>query len=194
MYKKDGNNSLEQITTVCYTCCHLSMGKQTGRCTLKPIRQVCAVMALWRGVHMGGVTCKLQKNSIETKNHKETEEMFSETEVSKQGSKVNRFKYFKGRVWAAQPTPLKAPFSAPPPIPWLTGDMFLWKWLCRLWYDFPLFVKIAFRTWLSTLGILKHTDSLGSWWSHGTKFLTFRTQSHIVRSTSLITWTIGYVT
>ena len=83
---------------MCYTCCHLSMGKQTGRCTLKPIRQVCAVMALWRGVHMGVVTCKLQKNSIETKNHKETEEMFSETEVSKQGSKVNRFKYFKGRV------------------------------------------------------------------------------------------------
>ena len=100
----------------------------------------------------------------------------------------------KGRVWAAQPTPLKASFSAPPPIPWLTGDMFFWKWLCRLWYDFPLVVKIAFRTWLSTLGILKHTDSLGSWWSHGTKFLTFRIQSHIGRSTSLITWTIGYVT
>jgi len=37
------------------------------------------------------------RNFIETKNHKETEEMFSETEVSKQGSKVNRFKCFKAR-------------------------------------------------------------------------------------------------
>ena len=79
-----------------YTCCHLSMGKRTGRCTLKPIRQVCAVIAWWRGVHLGGAIRKLQKNFIETKNHKETEEMFSETEVSTQGSKVNRFKYFKG--------------------------------------------------------------------------------------------------
>ena len=72
------------------------MGKQTGRCTLKPIRQVCAVIAWWRGVHMGGAIRKLQKNFIETKNHKETEEMFSEKEVSKRGSKVNRFKCFKG--------------------------------------------------------------------------------------------------
>ena len=45
---------------------------------------------------MGGVTPLTGKNFIETKNHKETEEMFSETEVSTQGSKVNRFKYFKG--------------------------------------------------------------------------------------------------
>ena len=45
---------------------------------------------------MGGAIRKLQKNFIETKNHKETEEMFSETEVSTQGSKVNGFKYFKG--------------------------------------------------------------------------------------------------
>ena len=79
-----------------YTCCHLSIGKQTGRCTLKPLRRVCAVIAWWRAVHMGGVTPLTGKNFIETKNHKETEEMFSETEVSKQGSKVNRFKYFKG--------------------------------------------------------------------------------------------------
>ena len=81
---------------MCYTCCHLSMGKQPRRCTLKPLRQVCAAIAWWRAVHMGGAIRKLEKNFIETKNHKETEEMFSETEVSTQGSKMNRFKYFKG--------------------------------------------------------------------------------------------------
>ena len=66
---------------------------------------------------MGGTIRKLEKNFIETKNHKETEEMFSETEVSTQGSKWTDLNILKGRVWATQPTPLKVPFSAPSPIP-----------------------------------------------------------------------------
>ena len=56
---------------------------------------MCRHCLVARGAH-GWCDPLTGKNFIETKNHKETEEMFSETEVSKQGSKVNRFKYFKG--------------------------------------------------------------------------------------------------